>query len=141
MDTVTGTILPLYFFNPAAGDLTPLHLTIRLNGVVQYDQAVIHSETFNYALPDEEQEHVIEFELSGKTDQHSVLNDRGEMDRNSCVSIRNLCFNDVPVNDMLYKIGIYRHRVTEPFYGALNYNGLAQIQFTTPVDLWLFENK
>jgi hypothetical protein len=141
MDTITGTILPLYFFNPLSGDLTPLHLTIRLNGVVQYDQAVVHSETFNYVLPDEDQEHVLEFELSGKTDQHTLLNDQGEIDRNSCVSIRNLCFNDVPVNDILYKISVYDHAVTEPFYGALNYNGSATIHFSTPVDLWVFENK
>ena len=141
MDTVTGTILPLYFFNPAEGTLAPLHLTIRLNGVVQYDQAVVDSETFNYVLPDLDQEYVLEFELSGKTDQHAVLNDQGEMDRNSCVSIRNLCFNEVPVNDILYKISVYDHAVTEPFYGALNHNGRARIEFTTPVDLWLFENK
>ena len=102
---------------------------------------MLDSETFNYVLPDLDQEYVLEFELSGKTDQHAVLNDQGEMDRNSCVSIRNLCFNEVPVNDILYKISVYDHAVTEPFYGALNHNGRARIEFTTPVDLWLFENK
>jgi hypothetical protein len=140
MDRITGQIVPLYFFNPVAGELNPLHLTVRLDGEIQYDQAVIRAETFEYTLADTDGTHTLEFELSGKTDQHTVLNDQGEIDRNSCVSIRNFQFNDVAVNNLLYKVAEYQHSITEPFNGSLGYNGRACIEFTTPVDMWLFEN-
>jgi hypothetical protein len=140
MDRITGQIVPLYFFNPLAGELNPLHLTVRLDGQIQYDQAVICAETFEYSLPDTDGVHSLEFELSGKTDQHTLLNDQGQIDRNSCVSIRNFKFNDVAVNNLLYKVAAYQHNITEPFNGSLGYNGRARVEFTTPVDMWLFEN-
>lgn len=140
MDRITGQIVPLYFFNPVGGELNPLHLTIRLDGAIQYDQPVVQAEAFEYTLADTDGDHVLEFELSGKTDQHVIYNIDGVLERNSCVSIRNFKFNDVAVNNLLYKVASYQHQITEPFNGSLGYNGLARIEFTTPVDMWLFEN-
>ena len=140
MDRITGQITPLYFFNPVAGEISPLHLSIRLDNKIVYSQAVITVEQFDLELDDSDGEHLLEFELSGKGAEHTVYNIEGLIERDSCVSIRNLKFNDVDLNPLLYKLGRYEPELPEPFYGALKSNGRARILFTTPIDLWLFEH-
>lgn len=141
MDRISGQITPLYFFNPVDGDIAPLHLTVRLDGKTVYDQAVIQTDPFDLELDDSDCEHLLEFELSGRRSEHTVYNIDGKVVCDSCVSIRNLKFNDVDLNPLLYKLAHYDEpNSTELFHGALKSNSRARILFTTPIDLWLFEH-
>ena len=140
MDRITGQITPLYFFNPVGGEIAPLHLTLRLDGQTVYDQPVIQPDPFDLELDDSDGEHTLEFELLGRGPEHTVYNIDGQIVCDSCVSIRNLKFNDVDLNPLLYKLAHYEPSSTELFHGALKSNVLVKISFTTPVDLWLFEH-
>ena len=95
----------------------------------------------------DDQSHVLEFVLSGKTIEHTQITDQGEITSDVTVRIQNISFDDIEISQMFSELAEYHHdfngtqpAVVERFYGEMGCNGTVRLQFTTPIYLWLLEN-
>lgn len=98
-------------------------------------------------LSDDDGEHVIVFELSGKTAAHTIIDSAGEIIQDLTVSIVDLAFDGISQGHAASEQMTYEHdfngtgdRIKEKFYGTMGCNGTVSLQFTTPIYLWLLEN-
>ena len=124
----------------------PLNLRVILNGLVILDQQhVTETIPFECWITDVEQEHTLIFEMSGKTQQHTVVNDAGEIVKDALLKLTNFSIDEIDLINL--KTFKYNHdfngtgdKTTESFYGYMGCNGQVIVQFSTPIYLWLLEN-
>ena len=124
----------------------PLSLRVILNGQVILDQQhVKETIPFECWIPDAEQEHTLIFEMSGKTQEHTVINDAGEIVKDALLVLTNFSIDEISLDNI--KTFKYEHnfngtgeKTTDPFYGDMGCNGQVIVQFSTPIYLWLLEN-
>ena len=124
-----------------------LHLQVRLDNSVIYDRDVDSFEKINYCFQDEKIDpHVLEFELTGKLPDHTVIVDNIIIS-DRLLDIKNIVFDNVVVDHLVYEQAIYTHDFNgsaEPaehkFYGQLGCNGNVRFRFTSPTYIWLLEN-
>jgi hypothetical protein len=90
--------------------------------------------------------HVLDITLSGKTQQHITMQN-GLITDDLLVSVLDLRFDGVSIDSILHKQAIYHHdhnghsdSVHDRFYGSMGCNGCVQLQFRSPVYLWLLDN-
>ena len=130
----------------AATDLT---LTVRLDDLVIYQGvAPIDYQEVRHEFDDStECEHVLSFELSGKSSEHTKLDADGTIISDAVITISEIAFDDIALGHMFTQVTQYHHDhngttdpVAEPFYGVLGCNGRAEMRFSTPIYLWLLEN-
>lgn len=98
-------------------------------------------------LADDDAEHVLVFELSGKTAEHTKIDQSGAILQDTTVSVQDLAFDEIRLGQLFYEKAIYEHdfngtgnRIKEKFYGTMGCNGTVRLEFTTPIYLWLLEN-
>jgi hypothetical protein len=103
--------------------------------------------TFEYDIPDDDTTHAIEVQLLGKTDDHTVLDDQGNIISDRVVEIANIMLDDMDSTDLLIKRATYIHNfngngdtIADEFYGIMGCNGTVRFEFSTPVYIWLLEN-
>jgi len=96
---------------------------------------------------DDEAEHVLIFELSGKTYAHTKIDDTGAITQDVTVSIEDVSFDEIKLGHLVCEKTVYEHDfngtaplVQEKFYGTMGCNGTVRMKFTTPIYLWLLEN-
>jgi hypothetical protein len=124
----------------------PLTLRVILNDQVILDQQhVTETIPFEYWIPDTDQEHTLIFEMSGKTQQHTVVDDAGEIVKDALLKLTNFSIDEIDLINL--KTFKYNHdfngtgeKTTDPFYGHMGCNGQVIVQFSTPIYLWLLEN-
>ncbi len=95
----------------------------------------------------DDQTHVLEFILSGKTSDHTRITEQGEIVSDVTVQIRDIAFDDVAIDQIFSELAEYHHdfngtqsAVVDRFYGEMGCNGTVRLKFTTPIYLWLLEN-
>ena len=95
----------------------------------------------------DDQTHVLEFILSGKTSDHTRITEQGEIVSDVTVQIRDIAFDDIVIDQIFSELAEYHHdfngtqsAVIERFYGKMGCNGTVRLEFTTPIYLWLLEN-
>ena len=134
----------------SSDDTVPLCLVVRLDGeeIAQLSPVPAHYH-LHHEIKDsaDETPHVIEFELSGKMPQHTVVNDQGEIVQDATVTIRNKRFESVAVDSVFNAQTRYFHDfngsqpgIDDDFFGTMGCNGRARFEFTTPIYAWLLEN-
>lgn len=108
---------------------------------------VAAAEQVRYEFADTAGEHTLEFRLKNKQPEHTQLNADGQIVKDCAITVRDVCFADVPLGHTLVERAIYRHNYngTAPdtqakFYGEMGCNGQVQLKFTTPIYLWLLEH-
>lgn len=124
----------------------PLHLRVILDGQIILDQPHVKDTIpFECWIPDAEQQHVLVFELSGKTQEHTVVNDAGEIVKDAFLKLTNFSIDDIELNNI--KTFEYEHdfngtgeKTTDQFYDYMGCNGRVVVKFSTPIYLWLLEN-
>jgi hypothetical protein len=124
----------------------PLMLRVILNDQVILDQQhVTETIPFEYWIHDVDQEHTLIFEMSGKTQEHTVVNDAGEIVKDALLKLTNFSIDEIDLINL--KTFKYNHdfngtgeKTTESFYGHMGCNGQVVVQFSTPIYLWLLEN-
>jgi hypothetical protein len=96
---------------------------------------------------DDDAEHEMCLEMSGKTPDHTTVDDNGQIVEDLLLTIRDMCFDEINVDQTLYEKSLYLHDyngTSEPtqtqFYGDMGCNGSIKFCFTTPIYLWLLEN-
>lgn len=128
--------------NPAV----PLTMRVWLDEQVIWGPRHIDQVTdFECWVDDTEQQHQLQFEMQGKTQEHTEINDAGEIVKDAHLTLDQFAVDDIDLPDL--KTFEYRHDfngtkdpVTDKFYGYMGCNGTVSVKFTTPIYLWLLEN-
>lgn len=96
---------------------------------------------------DNEGEHELRFVMTGKTQEHTLIDETGTIVKDARLIVKDLAFDEIELNQLFVDHAVYRHNFngTQPetedkFYGEMGCNGIVSLKFTTPVYLWLLEN-
>jgi len=126
-----------------------LDLAVCLDGKIQWQGCPgtdVQDITVEFDDTDD-QPHVLEFVLSGKTIEHTKITDQGEIISDVTVRIEDIAFDDIVIDQIFSELAEYHHdfngtqaATMDLFYGVMGCNGTVRLEFTTPVYLWLLEN-
>jgi len=135
-------------FNVAATG-PDLFLCVKFNGKIIYHESPGDiARTITHEFDDDiEQEHCVEFVLSGKIPDHTQIAESGEILEDRTVSICDVKIDGIDLGYLFNHISQYHHDlngtsdpVIEKFYGVMGCNGTVEFRFSSPVYLWLLEN-
>lgn len=128
--------------------LAPLEFEVLLN-----DKSVFKNEhvagpcQVMFEIEDNDNNHVLYFKMSGKTTDHTKIDDQGNIVSDAILQISNITIDQIMLDQLLPNSATYKHdfngtknTVSEKFYGQMGCNGTATFEFTTPFYLWLLEN-
>jgi hypothetical protein len=95
----------------------------------------------------QEREHTMEIEMLGKTQDHTQVNESGDIISDRVVEIEDVALDDITLGHLLTEVAEYHHdgngtrdSMQERFYGTIGCNGVVRLRFTSPIYLWLLEN-
>ena len=102
---------------------------------------------FSHELADDDGEHELRIVLKHKTEDHTDVNEAGEIVRDARLLISDVKFDEVALGYTFIKKTVYTHDfngsgndVQDQFFGEIGCNGTVSLKFTTPSYLWLLEN-
>jgi hypothetical protein len=102
---------------------------------------------FNYNIRDDDDEHKLRVVLSGKTADHTRVDEAGNIVKDATLQISNVVIDDLDVNQLFLEKCVYTHdfngtqsEIQDTFHGIAGCNGTISFEFTTPIYLWLLEN-
>lgn len=133
----------------AVSNGTGLRLTVRLDHDIIFNQLITQDAiTVNHEFDDTiQQAHLLEFELSGKQPQHTMLDADNNIIQDLLLTVDNIQFDDISLDATVSKLGKYRHNFNETkqsicqnFYGSMGCNGTLSFEFSSPAYIWLLEN-
>jgi hypothetical protein len=109
----------------------------------QLHQTVMFSHNFS----DDDSEHRLRIVLGGKTAEHTVVDDDGNILKDATVQISQVTIDELDINQLFLEKCVYEHNfngsqpdITDTFHGVAGCNGTISFEFTTPIYLWLLEN-
>lgn len=92
-------------------------------------------------------DHYLKIKLKNKSNEHTTVNDLGEIVSDALINISNIAFDEIQIDQLMYQLAEYVHDTNgketiavHKFYGNLGCNGHVQLHFSTPIYLWLLEN-
>jgi len=98
-------------------------------------------------LADDDAEHVLVFELSGKTAEHTKIDQSGAILQDTTISVQGLAFDEIELGNLFYENAVYEHDsngtgplIQDQFYGIMGCNCTVSLQFPTPIYFWMIEN-
>ena len=96
---------------------------------------------------DVDAEHELKFVLKNKTQDHTKVDEQGNILSDAMLSISNIAFDEIKLGHMFIEQTVYHHDMngsqdlTEfQFYGSMGCNGYVSLKFATPIYVWLLEN-
>jgi nicotinate-nucleotide pyrophosphorylase len=131
-----------------ASDLD-LCLEIKLNNQTKFKKALsTESESISFEFDDtDDSKQVLEIIMSGKQPEHTVLDSDGHIIKDRLITIRNVRLDQIALGQLFLDQAIYLHdfngtaeKTQDKFFGTMGCNGTVQLEFTSPVYLWLLEN-
>jgi len=126
-----------------------LHLTVKLDDKIIYDGFPGKiPEKVTWVFDDSgESTHLLCFKMSGKMPEHTTISASGEILQDRVIKIEDIAFDDIILGHMVTELAKYHHdfngtseNTVQKFYGAMGCNGTVQLEFATPIYLWLLEN-
>jgi len=103
--------------------------------------------TFVHDMSDDDSEHELQVLFTGKTSDHTKVDEAGNIVKDATLQISNVVIDDLDVNQLFLEKCVYTHNfngtqpeIAESFYGVAGCNGTVTFKFTTPIYLWLLEN-
>lgn len=126
----------------------PLNFEILLDNNSVFEQcAVGNSINIEIDIPDDSAQHQLRFCMSGKTPEHTKLDENNNIVKDACLKITEISFDEIELTAILPQVAVYHHDFNgsgkptqDPFYETMGCNGHVNIEFSTPVYLWLLEN-
>jgi hypothetical protein len=86
------------------------------------------------------------FTMKNKTPQHTILDDQGEIVKDSSIGIENFVIDHVSLEHTFYEQCRYNHDfngsqepIDDDFFGTIGCNGTVSLKFTSPVYRWLVD--
>lgn len=126
-----------------------LDLRVNFDGQIIYDRHPHESwDKISYEFDDEkETEHVVRFEMTGKTWEHTQFSPSGQIVNDHVIEIANVLLDNVELGYLFNLNTWYHHDFNgtgppsiERFFGIMGCNGHAEFRFSSPLYLWLLEN-
>ena len=125
-----------------------LALTIYIDQTILFHtdhvKEFVHFET---TIEQEEGAHELRFVMSGKTDEHTEVDDLGNITKDAFLTINNFVLEDLDTTLIFTDQAKYHHNfngngaeTVDKFFGDVGCNGTISLQFTTPIYMWLLEN-
>jgi len=101
-----------------------------------------------YDLPEQDNaQHSLRLIMSGKMQEHTRVDDQGNITQDARLSIANVEFDEIELGQVFVDRAVYTHNfngtgdtVNEQFFGEMGCNGTVELKFSSPVYLWLLEN-
>jgi len=91
--------------------------------------------------------HELKFVLKNKTQDHTKVDEQGNILSDAMLSISNIAFDEIKLGHMFIEQTVYHHDMNgsqdlfeDKFYGSMGCNGYVSLKFATPIYLWLLEN-
>jgi hypothetical protein len=98
-------------------------------------------------VDDEEGEHEFKFVLKNKTQDHTTVDEHGNIVSDAVLSIANMSVDGIKLGHMFFEQTSYHHDtngsqlfIKDKFFGSMGCNGYVSLKFSTPIYLWLLEN-
>lgn len=126
----------------------PLGIKIKLDNDVLIDMPHLRDKlVFSHDLNDDDGEHKLFIEMSGKTSDHTTVDNKGNILKDSVLMLSNVVIDGIDVNQLFLEKCVYTHNfngtqseINDTFHGVAGCNGTITFEFTTPIYLWLLEN-
>ena len=126
----------------------PLGFEVLFNGNSAWKiDHVTETCQITFDISDDEATHKLEFVMTGKTVEHTVVDDQGAIISDAMLEINNIMIDDIDMDLLLNDKSKYAHdfngtqpAVEDKFYSNMGCNGTVTFEFTTPFYLWLLEN-
>ena len=127
---------------------TPLGFEVLFNGKSAFKiDHVTETCQIIFDISDDEAVHKLEFVMTGKTVEHTVVDNQGAIISDAMLAINNIMVDDIDMDLLLNDKSKYTHdfngtqpAVEDKFYGNMGCNGTVTFEFTTPFYLWLLEH-
>lgn len=126
-----------------------IEIEIRVDGnTVEKWQCSTNPQQITLAIPEvEDQPHVISFEMTGKLQDHTKLDQENKITDDVLIRIDDFQFDGIHIDQIVFDHAVYTHdfngsgpSTQSKFVGVLGCNGTVDFSFRTPVYLWLLEN-
>lgn len=123
-------------------------LNVKLDGQSRWQGELgIEPSTVSFEIDDDQEaQHQLVIEMSGKTQEHTRIDEQGNIISDLLVNIKDVTLDDIPLDPTIPELAIYQHdfngngpETTENFYGTMGCNGTITLPFYTPIYLWLLE--
>jgi hypothetical protein len=102
---------------------------------------------FSHDMSDHDGEHELRIVLTGKTNDHTKIDDQGNITKDALISVLNIQVDEIDATQLFHAQAQYHHDFNgtqEPtqskFYRYMGCNGTVSLKFSTPIYLWLLEN-
>jgi hypothetical protein len=114
---------------------------------VYQNSHVTEFQHFSHSIIDDEAEHELRIVMYGKTQQHTMIDDQGNITKDAWLTITNCKIDKIEVGQLFNEKTVYTHNFNNTqsesqhqFYGVMGCNGTVSLRFSTPIYLWLLEN-
>ena len=125
-----------------------LAFEVLLNDTVVFaTEHVAQPTAVEFVITDIEGEHELKFVLKNKTQDHTAVDEHGNIVSDAVLSIANIAMDEIKLGHMFSEQTCYHHDTNgsellaeHKFFGVMGCNGYVSMQFSTPLYLWLLEN-
>ena len=139
---------PITFDLDSSDYTLPLGFDVLLNNnVVFTTEHVAEPTTVTIDISDDEGEYELKFVLKNKTQDHTQVDEQGNILSDAILSVSNIAFDNIKLGHMFFEQTVYHHDfngsrdpIEDEFYGTMGCNGYVSLKFATPIYIWLLEN-
>ena len=142
-------IVPITFDLASSDYNAPLGFDVLLNNnVVFTTEHVTEPTTVTIDISDDEGDNELKFVLKNKTQDHTQVDEQGNILSDAMLSVSNIAFDKVKLGHMFFQQTVYHHDgngsqdlFEDKFYGTMGCNGYVSLKFSTPIYIWLLEHQ
>ena len=126
----------------------PLGVEVWLDdAVLLHHNHVQEKISFSHDIIDDDGEHKLRVVISGKTSDHTQVDEDGDIVKDATLQISNVVIDELDINQLFLEKCVYTHNfndtqpeINDTFHGVAGCNGTITFEFSTPIYLWLLEN-
>lgn len=126
----------------------PLGVEIWLDDDKFFDQNHVTGPIIvNHEIDTVDQKHILKFILKNKIQEHTTLDVEGNIVHDACITVSDVSFDDINLGQVFVNLATYKHdfngtqnSTAEQFFGTMGCNGCVELEFSTPIYLWLLEH-
>ena len=126
----------------------PIGIEIWLDDTVLLSNNHVQEKiAFDYNIGDDDGEHELRVVLTGKTADHTKVDEAGNIVKDATLQISNVVIDDIDINQLFLEKCVYTHNfngtqpeIADTFHGVAGCNGTISFEFSTPIYLWLLEH-
>lgn len=125
-----------------------LEFKVIVDNDIRYSDEIKHGKTHVcFDLPNDDGTHQLKFVLSGKLDEHTVIDNQGTIVSDVLIKITDVMIDSINIDQILFNQAEYHHNfngngceTVESYMGVLGCNGEVKLDFVSPVYIWILEN-